>query len=368
MIGEEETARMIDREKLETGRRPSSVLPIEMVFGACHFDEPNPGLGLLVYRDGVRLYGECDRRSARDSKMYWRTPFLGPEVLGDLLAIFAVSHPLSRFRIPTDEDFWLESCPEGEWFHRINVVTSLFEGKSGGIYLDDDESCGLHGTSVTIRVGAFRAFLQAFGHAAGEFSPRGARGRALRTRMRDVRRLSEARVEQLRFERERAACQRRSRDVTGLGPYSVCKHWMEGLDWTTSNAEWRERMDADAGSLLPLRPQLTDEQFSLYAFLRECPGWWNPEGRRWLVHGFRIVLCGMGTSEWPIERLERVMGELRELGLVSADGTGSRYPKSDCPACGGEAGAHRERRGPCDAVARPITETSLWTPGGPLGR
>ena len=354
------SAEMSMDEKRETGRRPSSVMPSRLVFGLCTFDEPNPGLGLLVYPDGIRLYGEGERHLRDDPVFYFRTPFLGQEVLGDLMAFFAVSDPGARFRIPTDEDFWLETRSEGEHFHYLNFVSPMYAAEEGGVYLDDEQSCGMHGGRVAMRKGDFRAFLLVLGQIASEMSPGRARGLGLRRRMRELRRLGEARQERLRFERERAADERRSKDVVGLGPYGVCKHWMEGIDWTTSNAVWRDRLDADEG-LLPWKSRLSDEQFSLYAFLRECPGWWNPEQRRWLVQGFRIVLCGMGTADWPLERLGRVMGELRSVGLVSPDGSGDRYPMSACPSCGGEGGQHREDRRPCEALPSNAPTLSLWS-------
>lgn len=139
-------------------------LPSQIIFGRDDFDEPEPGLGLLLYEEGIRLYGTrfSHPRDPGGRKHYYGiTPLFSGGSLGDLLAFFE-----RTAREPTDEPwagnhryelsqgFSLTSYP-AEHHQKIHLFCEAYDS----VYEDDRECWGATDVEIWVAKPAFRLFM-----------------------------------------------------------------------------------------------------------------------------------------------------------------------------------------------------------------
>ena len=139
-------------------------LPIVIIFGRDTYDEPEPGLGLLLYEDGIRLYGTrfSHPRDPRERKRYYGiTPLFSGRGLEDLLVFCertAVEVPDEPWdgscRLDLCQGFYLTSYPK-EHHQKIHLFCEAFDS----VYEEDRECWGATEVEIWVPKPAFRLFL-----------------------------------------------------------------------------------------------------------------------------------------------------------------------------------------------------------------
>lgn len=138
--------------------------PCQLVFGRDTFDEPEPGLGLLSYEEGVRLYGtrfSHPRAPGKRQSYYGITPLFSGNGLVDLLAFFERT-AVERTETPWDgthhldlgQGFHLASYPDDRG-QKIRLFVEAFDS----IYPEHDRECW---GAVEVEIGLARPTFHLF--------------------------------------------------------------------------------------------------------------------------------------------------------------------------------------------------------------
>lgn len=136
------------------------MFPSVVIFGRDTWDEPEPGLGLIVREEGIQLFGThlSDPRHGGKSYHYAITRVLAGDRLPQLLAFFErTSKPedLGAHSFDLEDDgFRLMSYPL-EGFQRVRFFCRAFDS----LYDEEKESWGATEVEVDVRLPAWKLFL-----------------------------------------------------------------------------------------------------------------------------------------------------------------------------------------------------------------
>jgi hypothetical protein len=138
------------------------IFPYQVIFGRDTFDEPEPGLGLLVYEEGVRFYGTHlpSLRGPGDGKPHYGiTPLFSMGVLPDLLAFFERTSEKAEDLDPgcrwdLGEGFLMTSHLESG-FQRLHLFCEAYDS----VYAEQEECWGATEVEIHVAQPAFRLFL-----------------------------------------------------------------------------------------------------------------------------------------------------------------------------------------------------------------
>lgn len=145
--------------------------PSVIIFGRDTFDEPEPGLGLILRENGIQLFATRlgDPRYDPKGYHYAITPLLAGDTLRDLLSFFERASNRENpdtysFDLKKD-GFRLSSYPM-EYWQKVFFFCRAFDS----LYDEEEESWGATEVEVDVRLPAWKLFLLCLGQLVQDFT------------------------------------------------------------------------------------------------------------------------------------------------------------------------------------------------------